>query len=345
MNENLRRYFYSLMTDAPAAQGLPAVRGLLSYLIKCLLGFFSMAYLCVEKGTFLLYKYNVLKSYRPKCKVISVGNITLGGTGKTPLVIAIARHLRDSGKKVAILSRGYRGEKGSKTSDEVELFRKHLPDIPVFIGRDRVATAKDAESRFVPHVLLLDDGFQHWRLKRDLDIVTINGKNPFGNGRLIPRGILREPESSLYRADVMIVTKGGPIPDEIRKINDKAEIFLSSYEAADTAGINGKKVAMVCAIGDPSSFEDTLLSLGAHIVRKFIFMDHHIYSASDVARMISETVTAGSDTIVTTEKDMVKLSRLVKGGEVKFEAVGIEMKIDNEEKFFGRLDSVFAGKI
>lgn len=304
-----------------------------------------MAYLCVENVTFLLYKHNVLKSYRPKCKVISVGNVTLGGTGKTPLVMIIARYLRDSGKKVAILSRGYKGEKRSNTSDEVELFRKHLPDVPVFIGRDRVAAAKDAESRFVPHVLLLDDGFQHWRLKRDLDIVTINGKNPFGNGRLIPRGILREPKSSLCRADVIIVTKGGPIPEEIREINGKAEIFLSSYEAADTAGIKGKKVAMACAIGDPFSFENTLLSLGAHIVHKFIFMDHHVYSSSDVAKMISETIAAGSDTIVTTEKDMVKLSQLVKGGEVKFAAIGIEMKIDNEEKFFGRLDSVFAGKI
>lgn len=339
MSENLRRYFYSLMTDDAAA------RGLIAAVLKWFLYALSFVYASILAVTISLLRMGIVKSYRPKCKVISVGNITLGGTGKTPLVIAIARHLRDSGKKVAILSRGYKGEKGSNTSDEIELFKKYLPDLPVFAGRERAASAREAESRFSPHVILLDDGFQHWKLKRDLDIVTINGKNPFGNGQLIPRGILREPKSSLCRADIIIVTKGGPIPDEIRKINDKAEIFLSSYAAADTAGINGKKVALACAIGDPSSFEDTVLLLGANIVRKFIFMDHHIYSASDVEKMISDTVTAGSDTIVTTEKDMVKLSRLVKGGEVRFTAVGIEMKIDNEEKFFGRLDSLFTGKI
>lgn len=342
MSEGLRRYFYSLMTNDPlSACGLPATRGLLSCLLKGILALLSAEYLCVENGIYLLYKYNILKSYRPKCKVISVGNITLGGTGKTPLVIAIARHLRDSGKKVAILSRGYKGEKGSNTSDEIELFKKHLPGVPVFAGRDRVASSREAESRFSPHVILLDDGFQHWRLERDLDIVTINGRNPFGNGYLIPRGILREPKPSLSRADLIVVTKGGQIPAEISQLNGRAEIFSSSYAAADTAGIRGKKVAMACAIGDPSSFEDTISSLGAQIVRKFIFMDHHAYSASDVEKMASETAASGADTVMVTEKDMVKLSRLAKGGAVKFAAVGIEIKIDDEEKFFGRLDSVF----
>lgn len=329
------------MTDEPSnARGLPAVRGLLSSLLKFILMLFSADYLCLEIMVRLLYKYGILKSYRPGCKVISIGNITLGGTGKTPLVIAIARHLRDSGKKVAILSRGYKGEKGSNTSDEIELFKKHLPDVPVFAGRDRIASAKKAESGFSPQVILLDDGFQHWRLKRDLDIVTINGKNPFGNGFTIPRGILREPKAALSRADVVVVTKGGRIPDEIKQINGSAEIFSCSYEADPTAGIKGKKVAIACAIGDPSSFEDTVASLGAQIVRKFIFMDHHRYTAADVARMASETAAAGSDMIVTTEKDMVKLSGLVKG-DIRLKAVGIEIKIDNQEKFFGRLDSVF----
>ena len=126
MSDRIRRYFYSLMTDEPPA------RGPLSFLLKCILALLSAEYLCLETGIRLLYKYGLLKSYRPGCKVMSVGNITLGGTGKTPLVIAIARHLRDSGKKVAILSRGYKGEKGSDTSDEIELFKKYLPDVPVF---------------------------------------------------------------------------------------------------------------------------------------------------------------------------------------------------------------------
>lgn len=339
MNDKTRRYFYSLMTDETKGPAAAVPRLLLSAL--------SLLYLCGLKAAIFLYRANLLITYRPKCKVISVGNITLGGTGKTPLVIAIARDLIEKKKKVVILARGYMKDTVLDIADEAIVIKKSLGDTPVMVGRDRIRSAKTAEEKFSPDVILLDDGFQHWRLKRDIDIVTIDGRNPFGNGRLIPRGILREPVSSLKRAGIIVVTKSRRLDDrmKIKGVNSKAEIFASSYEATDTAGIRGRKVAIACGIGDPSSFEETVRSLGAVISRKFIFMDHHRYSGADVGRMAFAALSAGLDTVVTTEKDMVKLEPLVKGAKVRFVAVGIEIKMEDKERFFGRLDSLLSGKV
>lgn len=304
-----------------------------------------------------------MKSYRCACKVISVGNITLGGTGKTPLVVTLARNLNDSGKKVAVLSRGYGGDR--VTSDEVELLKKRLPCVPVLVGRDRIKTAREADESLKADVILLDDGFQHWRLKRDLDIVTLDINDPFGNGRLIPRGTLREPLSSLKRADIFVLTKVGFEGDSIAKaqglkarlgvINADAAVFTSSYIPSrlfDVAGpeelklsfIDNKKIALVCAIGEPESFEDTAKALGADIVLRSFFMDHHKYTENDIKKIIDECKVKEIDVVLTTEKDtprLTHLSSLVTHNSIRLLALGIEMKIDNEEKFFGRLYSIF----
>ena len=304
-----------------------------------------------------------MKSYRPACKVISIGNITLGGTGKTPLVVTLARYLNDSGKKAAVLSRGYGGDR--VTSDEVELLKNRLPAVPILVGRDRIKTAREADESLKADVILLDDGFQHWRLKRDLDIVTLDINNPFGNGRLIPRGTLREPLSSLKRADIFVLTKVGSEGDSIAKaqglkarlgvINADAAVFTSSYIPSrlfDIAGgeelklsvIENKKIALVCAIGEPESFEDTAKALGADIVLRSFFMDHHRYTENDIKRIIDECKAKEIDVVLTTEKDtprLTHLSSLVAHHSIRLLALGIEMKIDNEEKFFGRLYSIF----
>lgn len=304
-----------------------------------------------------------MKSYRCACKVISVGNITLGGTGKTPLVVTLAGNLNDSGKKVAVLSRGYGGDR--VTSDEVELLKKRLPCVPVLVGRDRIKTAREADESLKADVILLDDGFQHWRLKRDLDIVTLDINDPFGNGRLIPRGTLREPLSSLKRADIFVLTKVGFEGDSIAKaqglkarlgvINADAAVFTSSYIPSrlfDVAGpeelklsfIDNKKIALVCAIGEPESFEDTAKALGADIVLRSFFMDHHKYTENDIKKIIDECKVKEIDVVLTTEKDtprLTHLSSLVTHNSIRLLALGIEMKIDNEEKFFGRLYSIF----
>jgi tetraacyldisaccharide 4'-kinase len=355
MSDKIRAYIYSLMSGKR--------QGLLAAAVRL---FFSSVSLCYYFGVeFMkfLYRTRLLKSYRCACKVVSVGNITLGGTGKTPLVALIAGRLNDSGKKAVILSRGYGGDR--VTSDEVELLRKRLPAVPVLVGRDRIKTAIEADVSLKADVILLDDGFQHWRLKRDLDIVTLDINDPFWNGRLIPRGTLREPISSLKRADVFILTKASPDGDSIVKaqglkarlsaINANAAVFTSSYipsrlsdisggEAFGLSELENKRIALVCAIGGPESFEETVRAMGADIALKSFFMDHHKYTENDIKRIIDECEGRGVDIIVTTEKDVPRMahhSSLIAHHSIRLLVLGIEMKIDNGEKFFDRLYSIF----
>lgn len=339
-------------------------QGIAAGIIKFFLSLLSFSYYCGIEVIKFLYRLRILKSYHPACKVVSVGNITLGGTGKTPLVLALARRLKDSGKRTVILSRGYKGDNG--TSDEVELLKKHLPDVPVLVGRDRIKTARQAVESLRADIILLDDGFQHWRLKRDLDIVTLDINNPFGNGRIIPRGILRESLSSLKRAGILVLTKVGSDGDSIAKaqglktrlgvISAGAAVFTSSYmpsklfdiangEELKLSEIENKKIALVCAIGEPESFEETAISLGADIVLRFFFMDHHKYSEKDIETVINACRDKNVDIVLTTEKDVPRLVRSSQltgdSSKIKFLALGIEMKIDNEERCLGRLFSIF----
>jgi tetraacyldisaccharide 4'-kinase len=338
MSEKTRKYLYGLMTDDPAVRGPGA--SLLKVLFRELSNIYAIAVVLAAS----FYNSGTIKPYRPKCKVISIGNITLGGTGKTPLTIMVARRMKERGKKTVILTRGYMKDRSSGIADEPELFKKILEDVPVIVGRDRAASAIRAESLYSPDVIILDDGFQHWRLARDLDIVAVNGRDPVGNGYLIPRGILREPVSALARADVIVVTKGPALPDIINEVVPGADIYSSSYRISGEPDIRGKKVVMACAIADPSSFEETVLSLGAVIERKILFMDHHIYGKRDYDMIISGARSSSCDTVVVTEKDMVKLSRFAPVMGVKIESIPVEIKIDQEERFFGRLDSLFTGK-
>ncbi|KPK39759.1 MAG: hypothetical protein AMJ78_07970 [Omnitrophica WOR_2 bacterium SM23_29] len=355
MENRLRKYFYSLMSDR--------AEGIIANIIKLFLLLLSLVYYCVIKISLFLYKFRILKSYRPQCKVISVGNITLGGTGKTPLVLAVARRLKGSGKRLAILIRGYKGEATLGTSDEVELLRRHLPDVPILVGRDRIKTAKEAVDSCGADIILLDDGFQHWRLSRDIDILTLDINNPLGNGKLIPRGILREPVSSLKRADVFMLTKVGYDGDSIAKaqglknrlntINRDAIVFTSSYvptmlydifegKPISLSEINGKDTALICGIADPESFEEGVKSQGAKVVLKYYFLDHHKYNEREIEGIINECKRKGVDAILTTEKDVPRLVDVIRNLGIKFLALSIELKIDNEEKFFGRLYSIFS---
>ncbi len=360
MSEKIRRYFYSLMTDE--AQG-PAAAAM-----KLLLYGLSFDYASVLAVTKFLFRKGIVRPYRPKCKVISVGNITLGGTGKTPLTVEIARRFTEKGKKVVVLTRGYMKDKNTGVADEAEVFKSLLKGVPVLVGRDRIASAKEAEKKYSPDIILLDDGFQHWRLERDIDLVAVAADNPFGNGKLIPRGILREPASALKRADIIVVTKVLPeeasqgraeiLKDRIKKINPGASVFSASYrpqrlydaEEGSEAAIdclNNKAVALLCAIGDPASFEDTVVSLGANIAAAYFFMDHHIFSSREIGKIVAECKAKRIDTIVTTEKDLPRLRQsgaAYRGSGVKILALAVEIKIDNEEGFFGRLDTLSTRK-
>lgn len=361
MSDGIKRYFLSLMTDDPKVQG-PAA-GILRWF------FYELSFIY---GSVLAIARTSAKPYRPKgCKVISVGNITLGGTGKTPLVAAIARRLRDRGRKVVILTRGYMADGKTGLADEAEFFRRTLGGIPVIVGRDRTASAKEAEAKYSPDVLLLDDGFQHWNLARDLDIVTIDVNDPFGNGMLIPRGTLREPLSSLKRAGIAVITKVLPdmsslgkaevVRAALKDANPGMDIFNASYEPrrlhdvtggyeTDIGSINGRSVALLCAIGDPGSFEDTAVSAGAFVGASYYFIDHHIFTAAEIEGIVKECKGKGIDTIVTTEKDLPRIKNanasLVSPDTagVRILALSVDMKIDREEQLFGRLDTVFNSK-
>ena len=210
----MREYIYSLMTDKAA--------GLTASIMKFLLYLASLLYLLGIKIIFLMRQSGALPVAHLGAKVISIGNLTLGGTGKTPLVELVARILLNKGSKVVVLTRGYRisAERGHKISttaqrpflfeeigDEPALLYRNVPNLTILVGPNRVEKGKTAILKYGADVLLLDDGFQQWGLSRDIDILVINALNPFGNERLLPRGILREPVSNMVRANIVVITK------------------------------------------------------------------------------------------------------------------------------------------
>lgn len=285
-----------------------------------------------------LYARGLFATRALPCRVVTVGNITVGGTGKTPTVILVARFLADAGLYTAVLSRGYRGKARGplivsdrqqvlaserQAGDEPFMLAQTLGGIPVITARDRYKGGMLACERFNPHVLVLDDGFQHLRLKRDLDIVLINARNPFGCGALLPRGILREPLSALRRARIIVLTKVDPHrnPEELEQriaaINPAAALFRARFKPTgllhpangrilDLETVRGRTAAGLCSIGDPGHFFSMLAGLGVSYSRPLVFPDHHRYSARDV-RLIAGRA-AGVDYLITTQKDIAKMS-------------------------------------
>ena len=269
------------------------------------------------------YDRGVLTSRRAAVPVISVGNITLGGTGKTPTVEWVARWFRRRGVRVAILSRGYGQAAGM--NDEGRVLEENLPDVPHLQAPDRVALAHAAVEELEAEVLVLDDGFQHRRLARDLDIVLLDALDPFGPGRLFPRGLLREPPRSLGRAGVVILSRADLVAEAdrlgIRAAAERQAGPLRWVEArhapldlvdftvrsSPLGELDGRRIAAFCGIGNPEGFRRTLESLGAALASFRAFPDHHSYTAADVAELTSWSAAAGADLVLTTQKDSVKL--------------------------------------
>lgn len=297
----------------------------------------------------ILYKTGIFGIKILPCKVISVGNITVGGTGKTPMTIYIAELLRGMGKRVVILSKGYgRRGRGGVVSDGVDtlldpetagdepyLIAERLKGVPVLVGEDRYSAGMDAVKRFTPDVVILDDGFQHIGLKRDMDILLVEEGVGFGNGYLLPRGILREPLEGVKRADVIMVKGGQGITNyelRITNLNPRAPLFSFKYQPVGlkelTTGrdvgldtLKGREVFALAGIANPLSFIETLEGLGAEVVGRFFYPDHHRYNPSDIDAIVNEIqgstveppnsplTTHHLPFIVTTAKDGVKLKR------------------------------------
>ncbi len=280
------------------------------------------------------------------CKVISVGNITLGGTGKTPFVCLLAEIVRGKGYATAILSRGYKGSfrKGvgvvsdgekirmnaREAGDEPFLLAATLPDVPVLVGKERWISGRHAVDRFRSQVVILDDGFQHLGVKRDLNLLLIDSIRPFGNSHLFPRGILRESLGEISRADAIVLTKGGS-SDNIKKLKRKIHsvfenlpVFRVDYKPVSirVAGKNqnlsveslqDRKILAFAGIATPESFRQTLIGLNTRIIYFESFPDHYSYRSGDIERLWKKGEDLGAEALVTTEKDWVRLQSVFCG--------------------------------
>jgi tetraacyldisaccharide 4'-kinase len=270
-----------------------------------------------------------LATHRPTVPVVSVGNLTLGGTGKTPMVEWVARWFRQRGVRVAILSRGYGQQSG--LNDEGRLLEENLPDVPHFQDADRVALARIAVEETEAELLVLDDGFQHRRLARDVDLVLLDALEPFGLGHLFPRGLLREPVRGLRRATVAVLSRADLVDRADRAaLRAQAKRIagpLAWIEARHApvclvddhgntwplADLKGMAVAAFCGIGNPEAFRRTVVPLCRELLDQRIFPDHHSYSLSDVRELERWSESLGANLVLTTQKDLVKLRASVLG--------------------------------
>ena len=282
--------------------------------------------------------------------VISVGNLTTGGTGKTPIVCFLAKTLRSKEVRVAIVSRGY-GRGDGDANDEAMELHDRLPDVPHIQDPDRVEAARIAVEELETEVILMDDGFQHRRLHRDVDIVVIDATCPFGYGYLLPRGLLREPISSLGRADVVMISRCDVVSEHeiagiettVRGIKPNMPIVRSSHtptslltfpnEQCSSEQLRGRDVAILSAIGNPDAFEKTVRGCGANIVDSKSLPDHDPYSPETVKELIewARSLRERATSIVCTHKDLVKL-RTDRLGGVPLQALLIELTITTDSE-------------
>lgn len=262
--------------------------------------------------------------HRVDVPVISVGNLTLGGTGKTPMVAWLARWLRDHNVRVTLISRGY-GSTGGGRNDEALELELQLPDVPHLQNADRIAAAAVAIEEFECQMILLDDGFQHRRLARDLDIVLLDACEPFGYGHVFPRGLLREPVCGLSRAQVVALSRADMKSAEERETIRRTVAryapqaawlemthqprCLRSAAGLETAfdSLTNQPVAAFCGIGNPQGFRHTLESIGCRITAFREFPDHHAYARDDIADLTGWAADAHAAAVICTQKDLVKI--------------------------------------
>ncbi len=329
----------------------------------CLL-MLSKLYGCGVSLRSSLYEKGFLRAKELPCTVISIGNLTSGGTGKTPMAIKTAALVNGMGYKTAVVSRGYKGgaeKNGGIVSDGKQVLMEHemagdeplmiaekLNGVPVAVGAVRYDTGMLAVNRFSSEVIILDDGFQHIKLKRDINIVLLDCERPFGSGFLLPRGTLREPAAAVSRADAVILTRTDSVPDDVRaetmeKIRGMVpgkpvfcafhSPFISRGLSERTDSLNGLKVYGFSGLADNNSFRQTLKQLGCELAGFSDFPDHHRYSDGDLEKVSRQAEEAGADCIAATEKDHVKIRRM-NSCPKDIAVIGIEISMgDDEERF------------
>jgi tetraacyldisaccharide 4'-kinase len=301
-------------------------RGVAPSLTRGMLAAASLAYWAAVRLRNLAYDWAILRSRRAGVSVISVGNLTAGGTGKSPFVRWLAEWFREQGWRPVVLSRGYRSAPG-RPNDEFLEMRRRAPELLHLQGPDRTRLAQRAVDEFGAQVIILDDGFQHRRLARDLEIVLIDATEPFGYGWLLPRGLLREPLSALARARAVVLTRADQVSESERlaiwrRVAHHApsvvrcEAAFVPCDLVDERGethplesLRGQPVFGFAGIGQPDNFRRTLESLGCRVVGFRPFPDHHAYTSDDLEQLHSAGVQLGARFLVCTEKDAVKISR------------------------------------
>ncbi len=311
-----------------------------------------------------LYSTGLLKSHRVQAVVISVGNITVGGTGKTPLVIWLCKYLKEKNIRCAILTRGYKTKK-NESCDEPAVLARSCHDTAVAVNADRLAGAKEAIRKAGAEVLIMDDGFQHRRLKRDLDIVTIDSTEPFGYGRMLPAGLLREPLAGMKRASAAIITrctlaeesKLAEIEIKLLEINPNIIIARTTHEPISARGADdveigieelGKKTVFAfCGIGNPEAFFGTLANLKLNIAGTKVYDDHYRYTSDDIRDIYEEARYNDAEIILTTQKDWTKMvHRLPTEKDITFAYLAVELKfIRGEDEIRQLIESTLEVKI
>ncbi len=289
-----------------------------------------------------LYRKGVFRSHRLKSPVISVGNLTVGGTGKTPVVAYLARVLIKSGSNPVILSRGYGGSpnasvtvvsdrtgcrsEADQSGDEPYMLARQLPGVPVVVSKDRVLAGRRAEELWAPVTLILDDGFQHLRLQRDLNLLLIDATDPFGNGFLLPAGRLREPRAAARRADLVIITRAHfadteQIELELRRYHPHVTISYFHHDAVGIYDLSdgtrhrisdffNQQVVVMTGLGNPAVFLRDLEHYQIGIAETRLVRDHHRYVQAELDKALSAVERHRAVCLLTTEKDAVWLQRL-----------------------------------
>lgn len=330
----MRRFYLSVITGQR--------RGPLAALVRAVLAFGTVIYFVLHKSRQVLYRLGVLRSVRFPCPVVSVGNVTAGGTGKTPLVEYLARWFARKNFRTAILARGYGKLADGAADDEDLISEMQLENIVRLAGRDRVALARKALQEYRADLLILDDGFQHYRVQRTLDIVTVDATNPFAGGHLIPRGLLRERPGALRRADLIVLTRTDQAaPEALGDLREKVgpavetvhkPVHVRSLWNRKQYGLEwlrAKNVYAFCGVGNPDAFRRTVEALGASVVKFRAFADHHPYSPQDLRRMNAEAQEFMAELMLTTEKDAARLN--AEGFELPLTALRVEIEVSRNE--------------
>lgn len=328
-----------------------------------------------------LYRNGVFRVHKLDVPVISVGNLTTGGTGKTPLVEWLANELARKGRRVCILTRGYGRETSGtrvivsngvdvlsdalRAGDEPFLLAERLRSRAAVISdADRVSAARWSVENLKSDVFVLDDGFQHQRIARNLNIATIDATNPWGNRKLLPAGILREPPTEVARADCIVMTRADDstqteqLQREIDKLRTGCPVFRSRMSIKGLRPVQNKSnsnqpliaaeeissssVAAFCGVGNPESFFSLLSHGGYQLCHTEAFRDHHIYTQNDINRVVRESITRGAQVLLTTAKDEVKLRSL--SFELPCYAVDIAIEINEKEKLIALIEDAIQAK-